>query len=96
VVRRFEEISHDTVTSLGGRVVKMIGDEVMFVVDNVVAAARIGLTLAEAYADDELLSDVRVSLAWGRCSSVTATTTDRRSTSPTASSHRQSRHCFDV
>jgi adenylate cyclase len=65
VVRRFEEISHDTVTSLGGRVVKMIGDEVMFVVDNVVAAARIGLTLAEAYADDELLSDVRVSLAVG-------------------------------
>jgi adenylate cyclase len=33
VVRRFEEISHDIVTGLGGRVVKMIGDEVMFVVN---------------------------------------------------------------
>ncbi|MGP8058666.1 MAG: adenylate cyclase regulatory domain-containing protein [Acidimicrobiales bacterium] len=65
VVRRFEEISHDIVTGLGGRVVKMIGDEAMFVVDNVVAAARIGLGLAEAYADDELLSDVRVGLAVG-------------------------------
>jgi len=65
VVRRFEEISHDIVTGLGGRVVKMIGDEVMFVVDNVVAAARIGLGLADAYADDELLSDVRVGLAVG-------------------------------
>ena len=43
----------------------MIGDEVMFVVDTVVAAARIGLGLAEAYADDELLSDVRVGLAVG-------------------------------
>jgi adenylate cyclase len=65
VVRRFEEISHDIVTSLGGRVVKMIGDEVMFVVPSVADAARIGLDLADAYADDDLLSDVRVGLASG-------------------------------
>jgi adenylate cyclase len=65
VVRRFEEISHDIVTGLGGRVVKMIGDEVMFVVNDVADAARIGLDLADAYADDELLSDVRVGLASG-------------------------------
>jgi adenylate cyclase len=65
VVRRFEELAHDIVTGLGGRVVKMIGDEVMFVVDDVLAAARIGLGLAEAYAKDELLSDVRVGLAVG-------------------------------
>jgi adenylate cyclase len=65
VVRRFEELSHDIVTGLGGRVVKMIGDEVMFVVESVVHAARIGLDLADAYADDELLSDVRVGLASG-------------------------------
>jgi adenylate cyclase len=65
VVRRFEELSHDIVTGLGGRVVKMIGDEVMFVVDNAANAARIGLDLADAYADDELLSDVRVGLSCG-------------------------------
>ncbi len=65
VVRRFEEISHDIVTSLGGRVVKMIGDEAMFVVPEVLSAVRIGLDLSEAYADDELLSDVRVGLAFG-------------------------------
>jgi adenylate cyclase len=65
VVRRFEEISHDIVIAAGGRIVKMIGDEVMFVVDNVAAAARIGLDLADAYADDDLLSDVRVGLALG-------------------------------
>jgi adenylate cyclase len=65
VVRRFEELSHDIVTGLGGRVVKMIGDEVMFVVENVADAARIGLDLADAYADDDLLSDVRVGLAVG-------------------------------
>jgi adenylate cyclase len=65
VVSRFEELAHDTVVALGGRVVKMIGDEVMFVVQTVTGAAEIGLSLAEAYADDELLSDVRVGLAVG-------------------------------
>ena len=58
-------MARDTVTSLGGRVVKMIGDEAMFVVNTAADAARIGLTLAEAYADDELLSDVRVALSVG-------------------------------
>lgn len=65
VVSRFEDVAHDVVTSLGGRVVKMIGDEVMFVADSPSAAANIGLGLSEAYADDELLSDVRVALAVG-------------------------------
>ncbi len=65
VVSRFEAMAHDVVTALGGRVVKMIGDEAMFVVTGAVDAARIGLALAEAYAGDELLSDVRVALAIG-------------------------------
>ncbi len=65
VVARFEELAYDTVVALGGRVVKMIGDEVMFVVQSAVSAAEIGLSLAEAYAGDELLSDVRVALAVG-------------------------------
>ena len=65
VVARFEELAHDTVVALGGRVVKMIGDEVMFVVQTATGAAQIGLSLAEAYAGDDLLSDVRVALAVG-------------------------------
>jgi adenylate cyclase len=65
VVSRFEELAHDTVVALGGRVVKMIGDEVMFVVQSATSAAEIGFGLAETYADDELLSDVRVALAIG-------------------------------
>jgi adenylate cyclase len=65
VVARFEELAHDTVIALGGRVVKMIGDEVMFVVPTANGAAQIGLSLAEAYAGDDLLSDVRVALAVG-------------------------------
>ena len=65
VVGRFEDIFHDIVTAQNGRVVEIIGDEVMFVVSSVLDAARIGLDLADAYADDELLSDVRVGLALG-------------------------------
>jgi adenylate cyclase len=65
VVSRFEELAHDTVVGLGGRVVKMIGDEVMFVVPTAGDAAEIGISLAETYADDELLSDVRVALSVG-------------------------------
>lgn len=65
VVGRFEQVAHDTITARGGRVVKMIGDEAMFVTESPAAAADIALSLAEAYADDELLSDVRVALAHG-------------------------------
>lgn len=65
LVSRFEALAHDTVVSSGGRVVKMIGDEVMFVIDDPGRGVELALALAEAYADDELLSDVRVGLASG-------------------------------
>lgn len=65
VVSRFEELAYDTVAAGGGRVVKMIGDEVMFVTSDVSSAARIALSLADAYGGDEQLSDVRVGLAYG-------------------------------
>ncbi|HUP86949.1 MAG TPA: adenylate cyclase regulatory domain-containing protein [Acidimicrobiales bacterium] len=65
VVGRFEALAFDSVTGHGGRVAKMIGDEVMFVVDGVGPALETALALAEAYADDDILSDVRVGLAYG-------------------------------
>jgi adenylate cyclase len=65
VVERFEATAYDTIGSRGGRVIKMIGDEVMFAVEDVVAGVDIALSLAEAYHDDEALSDVRVGLASG-------------------------------
>jgi adenylate cyclase len=65
LVSRFEELARDAVTAGGGRVVKMIGDEVMFVVEDVAAAARVALALADVFADDDILSDVRVGLACG-------------------------------
>ncbi len=65
VVGRFEEIAYDTVTSFDGRVVKMIGDEVMYVTDDPTEAVKVGLALADEYAADEALSDVRVGIACG-------------------------------
>lgn len=47
VVDHFESLAFDIVSTHGGRVVKLIGDEVMFVVDDPAAAARIGLDLLE-------------------------------------------------
>ena len=65
VVGRFESIAYDVVGSFGGRVVKTIGDEVMFVNEDPDAGCRTALELAIRYRDDEALSDVRVGLAMG-------------------------------
>jgi hypothetical protein len=65
VVRRFESIAYDVIPVFGGRVVKMIGDEVMFVNDDIEQSCRTALELARRYREDEELSDVRVGLARG-------------------------------
>ena len=65
LVSRFEALAHDTIVLLGGRVVKMIGDEVMFSVDEPKAGLEISLSLADAYSDDEQLQDVRVGFSCG-------------------------------
>ena len=65
VVDQFERLAYDVVVAGDGRVVKMIGDEVMFLVDDPVSAAEIALGLAEASRDASELSDVRVGMAVG-------------------------------
>ena len=65
VVDRFVLLANDVVVAGGGRVVKTIGDEVMFDTIDPIAGLEIGLTLAERYRDDDELSDVRVGLASG-------------------------------
>jgi class 3 adenylate cyclase len=47
MVRRFEELVWDVVTGVGGRVVKLIGDEAMFVVEDAVPACQVALDLIE-------------------------------------------------
>ncbi len=65
VVNSFEHIAYDVVATHGGRVVKMIGDEVMFVADDTRTGAELALALADAYAAEQVLGDVRVGLATG-------------------------------
>jgi adenylate cyclase len=65
VVGQFEQLAYDVVVSGGGRVLKMIGDEVMFIVEEPLPAVEIALGLAEESREAEQLSDVRVGLALG-------------------------------
>ena len=52
MVERFEATAHDLITARGGRVVKVIGDEVMFVTLDAAAACDAGLALIEHFAGD--------------------------------------------
>ena len=65
VVGRFEDLAYDIVAAGGGRVVKMIGDEVFFVAESAAAGAGIGLQLADTYSSDTRLPDIRVGLSVG-------------------------------
>ncbi len=65
LVERFSVTTHDTVVSEGGRIVKTIGDEVMYIADEPTTAAMIALRLAEASTSDALLPDARVGVATG-------------------------------
>jgi adenylate cyclase len=65
LVDRFEAIAYEHVPLRGGRVVKMIGDEVMFAVEDGGAAADVAVALVEAHARESRLPDVRVGLARG-------------------------------
>jgi len=65
LVARFESVSADVVLRNAGRVVKTVGDELLFVADTPERGANIAIELAEAMAADEVLPEVRVGLATG-------------------------------
>jgi len=65
IVDRFEALAYEHIPERGGRVVKMIGDEVMFAVDDGAFAADIAVALVEACARDTLVPDVRIGMASG-------------------------------
>jgi adenylate cyclase len=66
VLDRFESLTTDVIAEHRGRVVKMIGDEVLFVADSAVDAAEIALALTERTNADEQLPSVRAGMASGR------------------------------
>lgn len=65
LVNRFETVSSDVVLRQGGRVIKTVGDEILFASDTAAQAVHIGLDLAEAMETDPMLPAVRVGIATG-------------------------------
>jgi adenylate cyclase len=66
LVATFEEVASDIVVSHDGRVVKTLGDEVMFMLTDPMAMAETGLELAEAFGGKGTnVPPVRVGLAYG-------------------------------
>lgn len=65
VIDSFEALASDAVAENGGRVVKTLGDEVMFTADAPVQAADIALDLSERVEAADNLPDLRIGLACG-------------------------------
>jgi adenylate cyclase len=65
LVERFEVTASDVVAEHGGRLVKTLGDEVLFSADTARAGAEIGLSVAETVREDAGIPDVRVGMAYG-------------------------------
>ena len=61
----FEQAATDTITTGGGRVVKFIGDEVMFRADTADAACAMAIDLVKFLRTDPLLPPLRVGIAFG-------------------------------
>jgi adenylate cyclase len=64
LVSRFEAIAHDIVTDHGGRLVKFIGDEVMFVAVDAGTGCDIAVALLTTFGSDPVLAP-RAGLAYG-------------------------------
>jgi adenylate cyclase len=65
LVERFEQAGADLVTAAGARLVKTLGDEVLFISDSPGSAAEAALTLLEAFGADDAVPDLRIGLATG-------------------------------
>ncbi|WP_307578344.1 adenylate/guanylate cyclase domain-containing protein [Paeniglutamicibacter psychrophenolicus] len=66
LVQRFESKCAEIISIGGGRLVKTVGDEVLFVAETPQAGAQIALAMSREFAADELLPNTRVALVWGR------------------------------
>jgi adenylate cyclase len=65
LLEEFERIALDAVTSAGGRVVKLIGDEVLYTTSDEASACTVALQLAATFADHATIPPVRAGLASG-------------------------------
>ena len=65
LIERFESMTASVVATSAGRVVKTLGDEVLFVADNAPTGAAIGLGLLDAVDADGDMPDLRIGMAMG-------------------------------
>ncbi|WFB11744.1 adenylate/guanylate cyclase domain-containing protein [Streptomyces sp. LX-29] len=65
LVEAFETTAADLVAAHGGRLIKTLGDEVLYSADDAGTAAEIGLRLIETMAHDEMMPELRVGMAFG-------------------------------
>ncbi|WP_232792492.1 adenylate/guanylate cyclase domain-containing protein [Actinacidiphila yeochonensis] len=65
LVEAFETTAADQVAAYGGRLIKTLGDEVLFVADDPGTAAEIGIRLIETMTGDETMPALRVGMAFG-------------------------------
>ena len=65
MVETFEATATAVVSDHGGRVIKTIGDEVLYACDDPVEAARVALALADGHRADEAFPQVRAGAAYG-------------------------------
>lgn len=65
LVEAFETTAADLVAARGGRLIKTLGDEVLFAADDAGTAAEIALLLIETMAGDETMPELRVGIAFG-------------------------------
>lgn len=65
LVETFETACADVVAGRGGRVIKTLGDSVLFLATEAIAAVDIALDIVESIAANESLPDVHVGLATG-------------------------------
>ena len=83
LVSRFEALSADVITAHGGRLIKTVGDEVLFTTVGAAPAAAIALDLVDTMTEDDVLPDVRCGMARGpiisRLGDVFGTTVNRAS-----------------
>ena len=65
LISRFEDVVGEIVSTRNGKVVKMIGDGAMFVIDDVAGGCALALDLVSRFESDESLPPVHVGLAFG-------------------------------
>lgn len=64
-IQTFEFTSRDVISSNGARVVKMVGDAVLYIADDLATGAKVVTEIVDSLHETPGMPDVRASLTWG-------------------------------